>query len=200
MSQVDRKQIAKLLAEGMPPVEISQCLGMSPSHLSQVMNDETFLMLVEEYKAVISLGEDLNEATARDEFHKELDNFWDDIEALSIDKLKENLAVGLVTKTSELLSIAAVANKAVRKKHGSQRALASTGQTVVSLNISNVLVSRGEITQTELNSANQVIEVEGRSIVNAHKDSIFSKLESLKKGKELLYENSKPKQIAAEDL
>lgn len=183
MSQVDRKRIAKYLAEGMTPVEVSQELSISPSHLSQVMSDETFLILVEEYKQVISLGESLDEAQALEEFHKEMDNFWDEVEALAVDRLKENLQTGLVTKTSELLSISAIANKAIRKKHGSQRSVASSANNVVQLNISNVLVSRGQVTQTQLNRENQVIEVDGQTIVNANKNSIFDRLKELNNDK-----------------
>lgn len=183
MTTVDRKRIAKHLAEGMSPVEVSQELSISPSHLSQVMSDETFLILVEEYKQVISLGESLDEAQAREEFHKEMDNYWDEVEALAVDRLKENLSTGLVTKTSELLSISAIANKAVRKKHGSQRNVASSTNNVVQLNISNVLVSRGQVTQTQLNRENQVIEVDGQTIVNANKNSIFDRLKELKDDK-----------------
>ena len=196
MSQVDRKRIAKLLAEGMSPVEVSQEISISPSHLSQIINDETFLILVEEYKQVIALGESLEETQARDNFHKEMDNYWDEVEALAIDRLRENLQAGLVTKTSELLSISAIANKAVRKKHGSQRSVASSANNVVQLNISNVLVSRGQITQTQLNSENQVIEVDGQTIVNASKNSIFDRLKELKNEKLQL----EHKELSPEDL
>ena len=180
----------------MTPVEVSQELSISPSHLSQVMNDETFIILVEEYKQVISLGESLDEAQARDEFHKEMDNYWDEVEALAIDRLKENLQTGLVTKTSELLSISAIANKAIRKKHGSQRSVASSANNVVQLNISNVLVSKGQVTQTQLNRENQVIEVDGQTIVNANKNSIFDRLKELNNDKHKLNHQ----ELSPEDL
>lgn len=197
---IDRKLIARRLAEGAQPMELSQELGMSPSHLSQVINDETFQLLLSEYKEVISLGESLEDKVAQEKFNKEMDSFWDDVELLSIDALKNNLAVGLVTKTSELLSIAAVANKAVRKAAGSQRGVASVTNNVVQLNISNVLVQRGELVKTTLNSSNQVIEVDGRTIINAPKTAIFDRLKSLQEKKHEHAKLQNPSAITLDEI
>lgn len=179
--KLDRKRIARLLAEGTTPIVVSQEVGISPSHLSQLMSEENFALLVEEFKAVVSLGESLEEYNAREQLHNEMDNYWDEVEALSIDALKTSLAGGLVTKTHELLAIANVANRATRKKHGTQRMRPeSSGANIVQLNISNVLLQRGAVEVTTRNSDNQVIEVGGRTIVNATKESIFQRLEGIK--------------------
>lgn len=182
--KVDRKRIARLTAEGISPVNISQDLGITPSHLSQIMAEENFNIMVQEFQAVIELGESLEEHEARESLHKEMDTYWDEIEALSIEKLRDTLAMGLVTKPSEVLSIAAIANKALRKRGGSNRTSnADGGATILQLQISNVLVNKGEVTQTSRNRENQVIEVDGRTIINATKESIFTRLEGLRNEK-----------------
>lgn len=184
MTSINRKHIAKLLALGASPKEVAQEVGISPSHLSQLMAEESFSELLSEMKSIVAIGNDLSEenlseAAIRSQIHQGMDDLWDELEQLSLSKLMDNVKMGLVTKSGELLQLATLANKATRKKGVSLRDEEVSNKNIVQLNISNVLISKGSTVATVLNSNNQVIEVAGRTIINESKDRILSRLQEL---------------------
>lgn len=190
----DKKRIAMELAKGKTPTEVSMELGVSPSYLSQLKSDESFSALVESCKEIISIAENEDgEELLRQELKKKRDDTWDEVEEIAIIALKDKLTLGIAMKTSELLAIASVANKAVRRTEGIRGMNVEQGATVVQLNVGNVLVNKGSIVQTTVNAQNQIVAVGEQTIVNAAKDNIFARLEALKNDK--IQQRLHPKKI-----
>lgn len=179
---VDKKSIAVELAKGLKPVEISKSLGVSPSYLSQLMADSSFISLVDQAKEILNIAKTENEVSMlREQLKEKLDDSWDEIEELAVIALKDKLALGVAMKTGELLSIASIANKATRKSQESLRGMAvNEGDTVIQLNIGNVLFNRGERITTVLNERNQVISVGDTPLVNASQQEISRRLDELR--------------------
>ena len=200
MAAVDRKTIAKLLALGATQVEVCQELGMSPSHLSQLVGEDSFQELLAEMQQVATIGSDLSEVEMREELYQAMDDLWDEVEELSISKLRDNVKMGLVTKSGELLQLATLANKATRKKGGSLRGSGESSANIIQLNISNILMSKGQVVDTVVNSRNQVIEVAGKTIINENKTRILQRLEELENEKRHSLLNHQTAQLTAEDL
>lgn len=205
MTSINRKQIAKLLALGASPKEVSQEVGISPSHLSQLMAETSFSELLTEMKEVVAIGNELSEDSIpemeiRNQIHQGMDDLWDELEQLSLSKLMDNVKMGLVTKSGELLQLATLANKATRKKGVTLRDSELPSGNIVQLNISNVLIAKGQTIQTVLNSNNQVIEIAGRTIVNESKDKILARLEALNSAPRHTIGVLKNEPITADDL
>lgn len=178
---LDKKRIAMEIAKGKKPIEVSMEFGVSPSYISQLNSEQSFIELVETCREVISIvSEDGSEEAIKEELRKKKDETWDEVEELAIIALKDKLALGIAMKTSELLSIAAVANKALRRTESYRMNVPDQGAAVVQLNVGNVLINKGTILQTTLNAQNQVVAVGEQTIVNASKENIYSRLEGLK--------------------
>lgn len=202
----DKRELALAIASGKSNKQISQETGVSPSYISQLTSEDKFNAMVTEAKQVLNAtkdADDIDIGQLKYQLQEQLDDSWDTIEELAVIGLKEKLALAPAMRTQELLSIAAVANKAIRKTQGSVRPInEDEGQKIVQVNISNILMQQHTTVNTVINDRNQVVEVGGNPIVNLSKDSIFDRLQELKNGKPKI-ENSIERlssSITAEDL
>lgn len=96
-------QIAKYLALGYKPSQVAQIFALSPSHISYLQNKEGFKELV------------ASQVADSEKRALEIDDRYEDIEALATTKIHEKLRQGFY-KPSELLAIATMANKATKKR------------------------------------------------------------------------------------
>lgn len=183
---VDKKRIAIELAKGTPPKDISLAFGITPSYITQLMSDERFVSKVEALKDTVDVleGEFLSEEEIKrekekKELHTAIDDAWDYLESEALGSLAEKVSKNLITRPNELLRVAQLANAAKRKTSGDMRENVNGGDTYVSVSLSQVLHQRIQHIQTQVNSNNQVIEVNGQTIVNKDKKSILGELEKI---------------------
>lgn len=202
----DKRELALAVASGKSNKQISQETGVSPSYISQLGGEDSFNAMVEEAKKVLAITKDADEidiGQLKYQLQEQLDDTWDTIEELAVMGLKDKLALAPAMRTQELLSIAAVANKAIRKTQGSVRPLnEDEGQKIIQVNISNVLMQQHTVINTVINDRNQVVEVGGTPIVNLSKDSIYERLQELKNGKPKIEKSIEmlSNEITADDL
>lgn len=141
----DKERIQVLLGSGISPEIVSATVGCDPSYISQLMSDEEFR------SRVLALRiESLTADTARD-------RQIDEIEDVLISKLKAGL--DYLVSTKDILRAYAVVNAAKR------RGAKASDTNVVNNNIVNLILPRIVVQRYTVSKTNEVIEVEGKSLV-----------------------------------
>lgn len=135
--------IKELLGQGLSNSVVASAVGCSPSYITQLMEDEEFAREVQ-----LRLAGKAKEGIARD-------GKWDDLENATLDRLKQ--VVHLVTRPSDLVRIAGIANNAKRMA----RELGNTGD--ITAPIVNLNLPEGAVIKFQMNSQAQVVEIDGRS-------------------------------------
>ena len=141
-----QEQILQLLGTGLSNEVVASAAGVTPSYISQLMADEIFRNKVSELRSV-----SLMSATARDKD-------WDTVEKDAIGKLVELMP--FITKPRELLQIATLANKAVRRGVRGDANITNINQTIVTLRLPQQ--PKRNIT---ISATGEVVEVEGQTLV-----------------------------------
>lgn len=153
-SSTDR--IKTLLGNGMSNDVVANAVGVSPSYISQLMSDEQF------HRDVVDLRvKNHSQVTERD-------RSWDGIEDSLLTKLTE--IIPYMTRPNDILNALKTANAAKRRSVQSQEAMAQTAQ-VVTLNMP-VKVIHNYVT----NSRNEVVEVDGQTLVTMPAAVLMQKL------------------------
>lgn len=137
MTSVESRAL-ELLGDGIPEVQVANCLGVDPSRISQLMGQEEFAAKVMERRY-----NNLQAHTARD-------NKADTIEDSLLTKLEN--AVPLMFKPMEILKAYQTINSAKRRGQSAPAQLTNQ-QTVV-----NLLVPQRIIQQFVVNPQNQVVK------------------------------------------
>lgn len=162
---VDTEQIVEFLSKGFNNVQVSQICGCTPSYVSQVAEERAEDIAVA--RAIVTIQK------------QEIDKSLNDLEESVLERLKAVLP--FETNTTVLLRALQVLNTAKRK---------SEPEPIVSHNTTNVanqtiLVMPTRFiqpVQTEdsivLNGNNEIVEIEGRPLINASSNAINNMLNS----------------------
>ena len=156
-------QIAKYLAKGYRPTQIAQIFNMSPSHITYIQNKDGFKELVR------------SEAAAGEQLAQKTDDNYDSIEMLASQKIKEKIEQGFF-KPTELIAVAAMANKAIRKR-GAIMSDGQNGTQGISVRISLPSGLQGiEIVRTP---DNQVMRVGNTSLTPVSRTALAEMAEAI---------------------
>lgn len=142
---VNKDQVAKMLAQGLKPIEVALTVGCTPGYISQLLEDEEFLEKVREGRI---------KKTAE---VVELDNMYDRIEGKALNRLEK--MIDLVSKPRDLLEIATKMNGAKRRASVSPNEQLTAGR-VVTLNIPAALSHK-----FILDANAQVVNVDNESMI-----------------------------------
>lgn len=142
-----RPQILQMLALGMQPVQVAATLGVSDSLISQLLSDEDFSAELEGKRVEVAQAD------------LEYDNKIDSVEATFLDRIEQKAPLANLQQS---LQAFAVLNKAKRRKDSAiNRGTPQVG-TVVNLQLNVSLIP-----QYLTNGKNEIVEVEGKSMVSA---------------------------------
>ena len=173
MSTQSKKDIAQALALGATPTEVSQLLGASPQYISNLLQEDSFVALVEACRTGTKIEE-------RKLLHETLDDGYDRLEELTLGKMLTKVEEGIENiALKDLLRVAQFANSQKRKAtptlaipndHNTQVVIVLPSHTVQAIN-----TIEGTAT---FNETNQVISVDGRALSNMSIAGITAELES----------------------
>lgn len=153
-----RETILTYLSQGLAPAQISAACNCSPSYISQLMSDSEFMTQVEERQA--------SSVAAASTIDEKLDK----IELALLEKLEASIPLFL--NPQHALSAWRVINGGRRRGIATAAAQATaTNTTVVQLHLPAAAVDK-----FTLNSANQVLEAGGQTLVTLQPSSLDSLL------------------------
>lgn len=136
-----------MLADGLSPVQVATTLGISESYISQLMGDEDFAAELESKRT---------EVAAADIAY---DNQIDRVEGTFLDRIESKAPLANLQQS---LQAFAVLNKAKRRKDTAISRGTPQAGTVVNLQLNVNLIP-----QYLMNGKNEIVEVEGKSMVSA---------------------------------
>ena len=178
MELADR--IKTLLGQGLPGSVVASATGCDPSYISQLMEQEGFkndVLVARAGKAEAGVARDTN---------------WDKVEDLALERAVALLP--LVSRPSELIRIAGMANAAKRRAtefaNGSENASPSV----------TLVLPTGASILFQMNSQAQVVEVDGRStapLPTQHLGKMIAERRLAREGVGVV-EVAVPKQLATE--
>jgi hypothetical protein len=142
-----KPQILEMLCQGLSPVQVSTTLGVSESYISQLLDDEDFKVELEE-KKVAAAQEDI-----------EYDNQIDRVEGTFLDRIESKAPLANLQQSLQAFS---VLNKAKRRKDSAIIRSAPQAGTIVNLQLNINLIP-----QYLTNGKNEIVEVEGKSMISA---------------------------------
>lgn len=154
----DKNQIKELLGTGLPTEVVASAIGCDQSYISHLMADEHFSM------EVVALR------TKALQEHNQRDRKINDIEDQLIDKLHDAVETNAIYKPGDILRSFAVVNNARRRGVPAQQS-AHVQNTVVNLILPPVLVR-----QFLTDSRNEVVEVDGQTLVTMPSSSLLKHL------------------------
>lgn len=143
MNLADR--IKEMLGKGIPSSAVASAVGCDPSYVSQLMENDDF-----KNEVFLERAKGLEAGIVRD-------NNWDEIEDLALKQAKATLP--FVTRPSELIRIAQLANSAKRRATEAQGIADGSSAPQVTL-----VFSQQAAVSLKFNSEAQVISVDGRSM------------------------------------
>ena len=154
-----KERIKELLGAGLSNSVVASAVGMTEGYISQLLSDETFAAEVQTMRLTA-----LTDA-------KERDRGYDRIEDKLLDRLSDT--IDTLVRPREIASILHVVNNAKRRATPAEMG-AVAAQTIVNLNLPNVVAAKFTV-----NTTNQVVEVEGRSIATMPAKAVLQKLSEL---------------------
>jgi transcriptional regulator with XRE-family HTH domain len=138
-------RIMELLGQGLSGSVVAAAVGVTPSYVSQLLENEDFRLEVSIRRA------------GKAEAGLARDNSWDGVEKLAIGKMFEIMEKGLISRPNDLIRIAQIANSAKRTAKELESADGAGAPTVV------ISVPEAAIVHFKMNSESQVIEIDARS-------------------------------------
>lgn len=142
-----KPEILSMLADGLSPVQVATTLGVTESYISQLMGDEDFAAELESKRT---------EVAAADIAY---DNQIDRVEGTFLDRIESKAPLANLQQS---LQAFAVLNKAKRRKDTAISRGTPQAGTVVNLQLNINLIP-----QYLMNGKNEIVEVEGKSMVSA---------------------------------
>lgn len=136
-------RIQKLLGQGLPTSVVASAVGCDPSYVSQLLENEEFKNTVLLTRATKAEG-----AVTRD-------GKWDKIEDMALEQAEKMLP--LVTRPSDLVRLASMANSAKR------RAAEYSGASETGAPVVNIILPAMAAVHFQINVNSQVVEIDGRS-------------------------------------
>lgn len=150
------ERIKELLGQGLPTNVVASAVGCEPSYVSQLMEQEDFKNAVLVARAGKAEG-----AVKRD-------NKWDEIESAALERAGS--LVSLVSRPSDLIRIAAMANAAKRRSTEFANGSESASVTV------NLTLPASAVVHFQMNAQAQVVEVDGQSMAPLPSKQLHEKL------------------------
>lgn len=151
-------KIKDLLGTGLQPETVASAVGCDVTYIYKLMSDETFANEVAS-KRVIALSAN----TTRD-------RSIDDIEDRLIEQLKDVVEAGTIYKPNDLLRAFSILNNAKRRG-----AVGTNSGTVVN-NIVQLTIPERMVSKYALSKTNEVVEVEGRTMVTMPAHQLLKQL------------------------
>lgn len=162
-----KEQVLYLLSStSMGTVEIAQTLGVSPAVVSQLKGDPEFMQKVAERRTTVGLAQ-----IRRDEK-------IDSLEDKALERMEKVLP--LMFKPMEVLKAVQVINGLHRRSQQKEVLPGGTaeGNQVVSITLPKH--TKEATVQVKFNTNNEIVEVEGRQMVNMPSGEVLKKLEEHK--------------------
>jgi len=180
-------QIKKLLGGGLSAGIVAEAVGVTPSYISQLLENPQFKEEVE----VIRAKDLVN--------NKRIDEKYDEIEDKLLDQLEK--VIPLIHKPSEIVRTIQVINGAKRKSVTVGDGEALMAGTIVNLNLPKIIYKKYTI-----NMAGGMVQVDDRPLTPMPSSALLQSLESRKKKKkrselpaEIITEKLTSERIAHED-
>lgn len=156
LNSLTEERALSLLGSGIPPENVANALGVSPSRISQLMSQENF---------AIAVAQKRYESLAK---HNERDSSYDSLEDTLVKKLADLLP--LMMRPMEVLKAIQIINGAKRRGASAPDQITQQ-QTVVQLVVPIKLV------QTfTTNANNQVIQAGTQNLVTMQSGTLLSKV------------------------
>lgn len=142
-----KESALELLAQGIAPGQVAESIGVEASYISQLMSDEDFLTQLQERKSA-STQEDLD-------YDKKLDR----VEGEFLSKIEEKSRFANLQQSLQAFK---VINGAKRRKDSRTAPAGTQIGVIVTLNLPVSMLP-----QYQTNSKNEIVEVEGKTMVSA---------------------------------
>lgn len=171
-----KRQVARLAASGMGGTEIAAKLHVTPGYISQLEQDDDYKRL---YQEMVS-----QQQVATHGVTTKIDNCYNTLELMFAETLVENAEVVMAAMISSPKHI----NEFLRTLNGAKRRGVGEGAnglnpaTVVQLQLPTFFLNQST-PQVKHNQNNEVIEVDGRSLVSLSGTGVRSQLSQLQTAK-----------------
>lgn len=142
---VDKKAAARYLAQGVPTSQVAMAVGCDESYISQLRHDPEVVEWLKEFATDVTIQD-----TA-------FDNRVDDAEEKALQRLEKTLPFA---NFAQSLAAFRTLNAARRRKEGPAAPAATT------INV-NLTLPASALPRYVSNSQNEIVEVEGRTMVSA---------------------------------
>lgn len=142
-----KNQIFELLCQGVSPAQSAAALGVSESYVSQLLADPDFSLAVSEQRAKLSEN-DLD-------FDKKLQ----DVELLYLERIEQKAPTANLQQSIQAFKVINSARK--RKDIAAPSSQSATGVVV------NITLPTVAIPQFITNAKNEIVEVEGQTMISA---------------------------------
>lgn len=176
MELADR--IKQLLGRGLSGTVVASAVGCDPSYISQLMENEEFKTEVLALRAG-----DAEAALGRDDR-------WNRIEDKALEKMEQLLP--LVTRPTDVIRIAQMANAAKRTARELAHGNESSGATV------NLILPESAVIHFQMNSNAQVVEVDGRSMQALPTNQLTKQLADRREQRQVLTDMRVPTAVTNE--
>jgi hypothetical protein len=161
------ERIKKMLGNGIPGTMVASAVGCDPSYISQLMEDEQF-----KYDVLLLRAGHAESTVQRDKN-------WNAVEDIALNKALEMLP--FVSRPSDLVRIAGMANAAKRRAGEFSGAAEQAASTVV-----NITLPAGAAVHFQMNSNSQVVEVDGRSMAALPTKNLIAELKARREARDAI--------------
>ena len=141
-----KEHAIQLLAQGIPTSQVAAAVGVSDSYISQLKADEEVQRQIAERQAAHSIAD------------SNFDDTLERAESLALEKIEKNLPFA---NMGQALSAFRILNSARRRKDDLVQK-----DTAISVTV-NLTLPANNIPRYITNSANEIIEVEGKTMISA---------------------------------
>jgi hypothetical protein len=141
-----KEHAIRLLAQGIPTSQVAAACGVSDSYVSQLKADPDAQTQIAEQQAAASIAD------------MEFDHDLEGAEALALDKIKKNLPFA---NMGQAIAAFRILNTARRRSDPVMQADSAVSLTV------NLTLPQSAIPKYVTNSQNEIIEVEGQTMLSA---------------------------------
>lgn len=174
MSISIKEQAARLRAGGQSIEATADRLQVTPSYIKQLEGDQIFQRLYSELTA--------GNRISKHRTYQHIDDNWDKLETIFTDALVENaneVVAMMASKPKTLIDFGRMLNGAKRRASGETApSLPGDGDTVI-LELPNFITDASRTTtQVQHNSQQEIIEVDGRTLVAMGSDQLDHMLDA----------------------
>lgn len=154
-AMIDKTKVASFLAQGVGTTEIALAVGCEPSYITQLRTDPEIVSLVQEHRAAM---------TAQD---VAFDSKLESAEQKALDMIEQKLPFA---NFGQSLNAFKILNGARKRRDGPEDAASNVTQVVLVMPVQH-------LPKYVTNQTNEIIEVEGRTMVTATPKSLERVLE-----------------------